>query len=254
MYQVQIKNFGINPAHFAFPFEQWKIFDQFIDSNFRKSFGLLTSGIHKNDNEYKTIRSFRLSANDCLAIEQLSDQQIFEWVHERRGLGRNRLAGRDRFQSYGERLESPAIESYISAHGVDVRKVKLLVNPSFPFLICQADGIAFKNNEPSHIIEVKTMSRSFIRGKPDPRYIKLKNGTWSVRYSSSVYKQVQINMFISNLPFADVILYNEHHNSIYTMRVRRDDEFINHFIIHIYSKLQSIVLPEMVKKFIHRTE
>lgn len=253
MVQNQMKNYGINPAYFMFPFDEWAIFHEHIDSDFKNSHHILTDGKKFNLDEHRTVRSFRISATDCWNIHGMSDQQLLKWVQDRHGAVHDRTDRPARILNIGEKLEAPAIQEYISVHKVDVRKVRLLVNPSFPFLICQADGIAYTGNEPSHIVEVKIMPKTFTNQRRSPRFERLRDGSWRVVKSSKVYMQVQILMFVSNLPFADVVLYNEKSSSIYTIKVKRDNHFIHNLINDIYCKLQSIILPAMVEKFVYRT-
>lgn len=252
MTDLKIRNFGIDPKTFSFPLQQWALFNSYIKSNAQESLRLLVDGVQKDDREFLTVRSFRISAKDCKVISEFGDRDLVQWIHSRQGYSSNRKYGQVR--THGELLENPAMAKYASLTGFSVKQVKLLVNPSFPFLVCQADGIAFNGDVPSHIIEVKTMPQSFKNNRENPQYTKLANGSWTVRYDSEVYKQVQINMFLSNLLFADVVLFNESTNSIHAMRVVRNDKFLFKFINKIYSKLQSIVLPAMVQKFIQRNK
>ena len=245
MLKLDMAFYNIIPANFIFPKNHAFIYNQLINSSPQDTFKSFYNGTIVPDKEWRSVRSFRFPVHEVNQLFKMTEDKMAEWSWNR---GSVKATG-PRTISIDELLEAPALARYSLVTGFQVRTAKSFVNPRFPFIVAQLDGIAFVNGQPSHVVEVKKMPYNFFVN-PEPAFFNL-HPDYSislVRYGK-INKQVQINMFVSNLTSADVVFYNEDDNSVYIITVDRDDQLIGHMLKKFYYSIQNHVYPTLVKKY-----
>jgi len=149
--------------------------------------------------------------------------------------------------------EKEALMVYQSMYNVDIKFIKDIIHPNFPFLIGQTDGLICNNGCVEGIIEVKSPETAANYNIED--YIKIKN-PFSVRYNhtdgrfylnerSQVYYQIQMCLAILNIDWGVVIFYSSFDKSILPINVYKNNEFIQILLFKLEIIYKNYILPKL---------
>lgn len=128
--------------------------------------------------------------------------------------------------TYGLKMERQAFDQYAAAvaqSNCKVIKVGAIVKPEQPWLCCSPDEIVISpDNGASRILEIKCPYSCKDGVIIDPQTFETKmkyltvteNQTIELKESSSIYTQVQILMYVTNLPIADLYVYSSQQSLI----------------------------------------
>ena len=164
-----------------------------------------------------------------------------------------------RVQSEGERLESKALEVFGHHNrNFNIKTAHTFVNPNFPFMMSQVDGIMFnKDGYPYAIIEVKSPKKlqsidieTYLNPKELPFSISYNktNQSYYVNPNSNVYTQIQLNMCILNISLTYVIFFSGLNNSYISIPVHINNRFVSFTLRRIEFIYKTRILPVIYEK------
>lgn len=143
------------------------------------------------------------------------------------------------------RNEEIAMQVFMDNNPYVVKRGGVMVNPRIPFICGSTDGFIVENNQVTALVEVKSPKRA-TEMPIDEWYDK--NGEWfGLRWdgwsayflnpNSTAWFQIQMQLAVSNLPTAYLVVSSTDDGSIIPCRVERDDVFIDNaleMLEHIY--------------------
>ena len=122
---------------------------------------------------------------------------------------------------YGRANEDKARQKYIEVTGNEVHPCGLVVHPVQSWLGASPDGIAVTPNY-GHVRALEIKCPYSCASKPEIEIDYLQEG--QLKKSSSVYTQIQVQLYCCNLQFADLMVYSKHDYKL--IEVRRDEDFL----------------------------
>ncbi len=105
----------------------------------------------------------------------------------------------------GKKCEPIARQIYAAAYNCEVRMFGLVISPQAPWLAYSPDGVLFKNNVPSVLLEIKTvvmgekMSATKLIATNNVPYVVVQGENIVLKKRHKYYGQVQFGMAVLNL-------------------------------------------------------
>lgn len=120
-------------------------------------------------------------------------------------------------------MEPAAVEEYCRAREVNHYRCGFLIHPDAPWMGSSPDGIVYdpKGQSVHGLVEIKCPN---VASYVDCPYIKISEGTHSLRKSHAYFWQIQGQMLISGLDWCDFVVYTQ--EDMFIQRIPRDDETI----------------------------
>ena len=156
------------------------------------------------------------------------------------------------------RLETQVLELLSSKWNVKLRTGFNIINKHIPFLSIQCDGIGIENNKPEFVVEIKCpeplkykSARRFFKynDKLANNGITHNNNIYSMEESCRHYFQIQLQLAILNLQYGYIIFYSPFGNDYLSIRVDRNENFIEGMLLNIEFIYNKYVLPKLQKKY-----
>ena len=252
MLEVNPLQYGFNDKFwYTLPFNQRKFYLDHVLVTFEGSIDAIYNGCFSPPVIYETIRSARMSKVVVETILNKSSFSINNMIRRQRKVGRSSETYQ-KVQTWGESKELEALSLYQSQKNFefDVRTCGHVLSPNFPMLISQVDGIAFKNQEPSHLIEVKSLDMDDLEqtyGFYEDCFRKRAFG-YTINKQSHIYRHLQMSMMLLNLPTSELVIYKSKERRIsQIIRTDRDDTYLATMMCNILPKYINIIIPEFTR-------
>ena len=145
------------------------------------------------------------------------------------------------------------VESYSRIHEtIFVIKSGLMLHPSYPFLGATPDGIVNCSCCGSGVLEIKCPFRCKEKSFEDAASQKSfcleeDKGDLRLKVDHAYYYQVQLQMKIYHVEYADFVLWRE--EDIFVQRIVMDTEFIDDAINKTGAFIKLAILPELVGRW-----
>ena len=257
------KMIALQPANFGYDGGFWihaddferQFFMEFVASNYETTIKAMMEGYYNHPEIYNNLRSSRLSIKDVSTLVSTKIKEIPKYVAKLKRRGNPNGSPPPRKLRAGEIYEHRAMELYQQRSSFTIRSIRHIINPTIPFLIGQIDGIAFKGNQPSHIIEIKSLNQPDLDklfGKYERSFTKTKDG-YQLNKNSIIYHQLQLSMFLTNLQWAHLVIYRPPEDRIVlVLEVPRDDNYLKSIIRNISDKYPKLLseYTKVVKYFL----
>ena len=118
---------------------------------------------------------------------------------------------------------------------ITLKRVRRIINPNFPWLAAQPDLVAFKNNEPFKIIEMKTTRDvQDEEAHTGQKLFYFSHEGIQLNPETDVWYQVQVTMAASNVQECDVHVWFTSNRKWIRVNVVRDDDAV----LRILTELQ----------------
>ncbi|CAM1304182.1 Uncharacterised protein r2_g1408 [Pycnogonum litorale] len=154
--------------------------------------------------------------------------------------------------AYGKKYENPAKTKINEEH--NVADCGFIIPPLVPMFGYSPDGIIMVGDCPSALLEVKCPVRGadmkicdMVASGQIP-YLKVSDEEISLTKNIHTFGQIQLGMALTGLDCCHFAVYGSKHNDILSIKVYRDDAFINTFLkklVEIYFNEMLPVLAEM---------
>lgn len=118
-------------------------------------------------------------------------------------------------------MEPAAVEEYCRVREVNHYPCGFLIHPDAPWMGSSPDGIVYdpKGQTVFGLVEIKCPN---VASYVDCPYIKISEGTHTLRKSHSYFWQIQGQMLISGLDWCDFVVYTQ--EDMFIQRIPRDNE------------------------------
>jgi YqaJ-like viral recombinase domain len=132
--------------------------------------------------------------------------------------------------SYGQKMEPAALRAYQNQTGLQPKVMGTAVNPLYPILCAQPDGVVFKNGRLDRILEIKAplvlRDHGFHQVTSNLNIFN-RDSSGRLIPSVRVKSQLQLSMAVTGAQKADLLVYSEHTQSVTIISITRDDEYIH---------------------------
>lgn len=118
-------------------------------------------------------------------------------------------------------MEPAAVEEYCRVREVNHYPCGFLIHPDAPWMGSTPDGIVYDPEAQTvfGLVEIKCPN---VASYVDCPYIKISEGTHTLRKSHSYFWQIQGQMLISGLDWCDFVVYTQ--EDMFIQRIPRDNE------------------------------
>lgn len=157
---------------------------------------------------------------------------------------------------YGLEQETYARETYANLMSMEIVECGLVISELNPWLGCSPDGIAFKDNKPFKLIEIKCPKEGKRNGIEETvkaiKWLTEQHGEVTLKVKHMYYAQVQISMAILNLPSTDFIIYSSFDKQIKIIPISFNVKFTKHLLrtlkkVYFKKMIHNICLKQQEK-------
>jgi len=142
---------------------------------------------------------------------------------------------------------------YINQFDCSVHELGLVVIPTAPWLGFSPDGIAYVDDQPSHLLEIKCVTageqhsiEELMLSKKIP-YLKLDGDEIKLKEKHAYFGQCQLGLGLLNLPFCHFIVFCRT-SGITVLTVHRDEDFFLKLVVKLKDVYFKFMLPELTEQ------
>lgn len=177
-------------------------------------------------------RKLRITGSICYSLYTYSKNKTPDWPKKIKSLYNGDFKGNEATR-YGLKAEKFAKKLYGAK--CSYFDCGLIISPDLPFLAVSPDGIARIGDE-FKLVEIKCPVGGKISKSsdllPSQPYLKLSvENKYTLNEKHKYYGQVQLSLAVTNLQMCDFVIYSSFANDFQVIKVQRNDEFIDHFIM-----------------------
>lgn len=139
--------------------------------------------------------------------------------------------------NYGKKYEPEARKYYEETCNMQVKEMGALVSSSQHWICVSLDGVVVKDACVVKIIEIKCPSScekkaivDYENQRCNVNYLQIINGTLTLKKSSQIYTQCQVQMYVSGQHTCDLLVYTPIQNRSEIISVHRDEKFLENVI------------------------
>lgn len=245
------KMLSLKTVNYAYDINLWSTLTDFerllvnnhVNGRYKDCHRAIIYGMTNLPIVFETIRSVRLSVYDTgMLLKCNNKEDILNYLAKRRGSKSVRACTK-----FWVSREIPALKLYREWKPVTVVKIVNGFNPLIPFLVVSPDSVGFDSNgRPTHSIEVKTINFDNLEdtfGLYLNCFVKDRWG-WNLKKGNKIYHQIQMNLLVLNLPYCDLIVYNDKKERITTViKVERDEVYLRLTLPKLFNIFLQLVVP-----------
>ena len=225
---------------------QMRVYNSLYSYTDEMIFKFLESGCLMTDEVLKCCRSFHIRSSAALEYTLPGS----EWKKYHLPFTRRWNPRVDMYRDYGIQFEDIAIDDFLQGTHHQVFKIRNIVNPYLPYLICSPDAILWKDNGTYEMVEVKSKShlRSIqeLADHPEMSFGISSKGNVFMKRRNKEYLQIQLCMLLSGTDYCNLLLHLpncEDMKKTYPIRIELDYHYLQEKIFSLQNFFYKKLLP-----------